>query len=369
MYAHQSLQDLIFLMFYGGTTVLALLAALYLWLRRSNAIAPDVNPPKVLRCCTATFFMAVVLSHVWWFALGFYWLTDDRLVRNITAVALDHVTLVPLAMAMLLRMLQDRHRRFWPWVLTQIPIVVLAFIGIAKHDEFYGLEMLHYWEVTVIVVFVAHYVYALIRYGRWLHDNYADLEHKEVWQSLLFVVIILIIYEIYTTNPGEMVREYLAQANTIFIIVFLLWRVETLQQLEEVIDETITDCDDEPKSASVAVPSNIGALLHDFCETPKLYLLHDLTLTQLSEIVGTNRTYLSCYFAQQGITYNAYINRLRIEHFERIYNESSSLMRPITANQLAYESGFKSYSTFATAFKLFKGQTVTDWMKSRNLQK
>ena len=44
-------------------------------------------------------------------------------------------------------------------------------------------------------------------------------------------------------------------------------------------------------------------------------------------------------------------------------------MRPITANQLAYESGFKSYSTFATAFKLFKGQTVTDWMKSRNLQK
>jgi AraC-like DNA-binding protein len=166
-----------------------------------------------------------------------------------------------------------------------------------------------------------------------------------------------------------MVREYLAQANTIFIIVFLLWRVETLQQLEEVIDETITDCDDEPKSASVAVPSNIGALLHDFCETPKLYLLHDLTLTQLSEIVGTNRTYLSCYFAQQGITYNAYINRLRIEHFERIYNESSSLMRPITANQLAYESGFKSYSTFATAFKLFKGQTVTDWMKSRNLQK
>jgi len=367
MYAHQSLQDLIFLMFYGGTTVLALLSALYLWLRRSNAIAPDVNPPKVLRCWTAAFFMAVVMSHVWWFALGFYWLTDDRLVRNITAVALDHITLVPLAMAMLLRMLQDRRRRLWPWVLAQVPIVAVASIGIVKHDEFYGFEILHYWEVAVITIFIIYYTFALIRYGRWLHENYADLEHKEVWQSLLFVVAIFIIYEIYSTNPGEMIREYLAQVNTIFIIVFLLWRVETLQQLDEVIE---TDAEyDEPKSAAVAVPSNIGSLLHDYCELPKLYLQHDLTLAQLCEAVGTNRTYLSYYFTQQGITYNAYINRLRIEHFERIFSDSITTMRPITATQLAHESGFKSYSTFATAFKLFKGQNVTDWMKSQNLQK
>ena len=30
-------------------------------------------------------------------------------------------------------------------------------------------------------------VRALRQYGRWLRDNYADLEHKEVWQS--FVVL------------------------------------------------------------------------------------------------------------------------------------------------------------------------------------
>ena len=51
------------------------------------------------------------LSHVWWYVLGIYWLTDDRLVRNIVAVTLDHVLLVPLVIALLLRMLQDRRRR------------------------------------------------------------------------------------------------------------------------------------------------------------------------------------------------------------------------------------------------------------------
>ncbi len=50
--------------------------------------------------------------------------TDDRLVRNIVAVTLDHITLVPLVMAFLLRMLQDRQRPLWPWVLCQLPILV-----------------------------------------------------------------------------------------------------------------------------------------------------------------------------------------------------------------------------------------------------
>ena len=42
-------------MFYGGITMLALVAAVYLWLRRGNAIDPAVTPPKVLRLWTGAF--------------------------------------------------------------------------------------------------------------------------------------------------------------------------------------------------------------------------------------------------------------------------------------------------------------------------
>lgn len=55
MYGYQSLQDYLFLMFYGGITMLALVAAVYLWLRRGNAIDPAVTPPKVLRLWTGAF--------------------------------------------------------------------------------------------------------------------------------------------------------------------------------------------------------------------------------------------------------------------------------------------------------------------------
>lgn len=35
---------------------------------------------------------------------------------------------------------------------------------------------------------------------------------------------------------------------------------------------------------------------------------------------------------------------------------------PFTAQQLAHKSGYRSYSTFALAFKQRMGQTVTTWM-------
>ena len=364
MYAPQSLQDILFLMFYSSIAMLALMAGIYLGLRRSNAIAPSVNPPKALRQWTAAFFVTAAMSHVWWFVLGTYWLADDRLVRNIICILLDHITLVPLVMALLLRMLQDRQRKIWPWAATEVIVIGGAAWGIATHDEL-GLDLMHTCQIGIIIIFIIYFVYMLVKYNRWLNENYADLDHKEVWQSLLFAVVLFIIYQIYATNPGDMSREYLSQVNTLIIIVFLLWRVETLQELE------VKEEDEEKETTYATIPTNIytniGTMLQTRCEATQLYLQHDLSLTQLGKAIGTNRTYLSLYFAQQGITYNAYVNRLRITHFEQLYRENVEAHHTFTAQQLALECGFRSYSTFAAAFKQFNGQTVTSWMRCQAL--
>lgn len=349
-------------MLYGAVAILALVSGLYLWLRRSNAIAPDVTPPRALCRWTAAFFITAALSHVWWYVLGVYWLTNDRLVRNIVAVTLDHITLVPLVMALLLHMLQDRQRPLWPWVLTQVPILVAAIVGIVRHDEFYGFDLTTYWQIAVMTLFVLYYIHALIQYGRWLRENYADLEHKEVWQSLLFMAALFVVYEVYFMNPGEMAKEYLAQVETLAIIVFLIWRIETLQQLDDKLSDTSQDDEAAPLSQPATI--NIQQQLEAYCEACLPYLRHDITLQQLALAIGTNRTYLGNYFAQQGITYNAYINRLRIDHFMRCYQESIRSNLPVTATDLAKQSGFRSYSTFSAAFKQFNGQTVAAWMKS-----
>lgn len=114
----------------------------------------------------------------------------------------------------------------------------------------------------------------------------------------------------------------------------------------------------------LAIPSNIEQLLAERCVATQLYLQHDLTILQLSQAVGINRFYLSQYFSRRGTTYNAYINDLRINHFMSLYREAiAQAQQPIIAQQLAIDSGYRSYSTFSLAFKKRMGKSVTAWMR------
>ena len=233
MYEYRGLQDVLFIALYIGVAFLAVVACLYLLFRRGNAFVGDeIKSSRVLRRWTAALLASMTASHVWWYAIGVYWLADDRLVRNITNILLDHMTLVPLTMAVLLALLQDCRRPLWPWLVAQSPIAVFAVEGINRRDMFWGWELPHYWQLAVIAVFISYYIYALWQYNRWLLDNFADLEHKEVWQSLVFVLALFAVYMVYTSNAGELMREYLSQVISIVIIAFLVWRVETLQELE-----------------------------------------------------------------------------------------------------------------------------------------
>lgn len=359
MYEHQGLQDFFFITLYGWATLLAVLVCLYFLFSRGNLFSKTNVPPKELRRWAAAFMASVAASHVWWYVLGVFFLVDDRLVRNIVGIMLDRLTFVPLMMCVLIRMLQDRRRPLWPVAVAFVPIAVIAVYCIVTRNDQFEL-VTEYYSIFVGLVFIIYYVCAVRQYGHWLHDNYADLERKELWQSLLLLACILFIYIAYTSNEGDIATEYLAQLNTLMIIGFLLWRVETLQTLTPIPLDPIVEENVEEAPKGV----NIGALLEQHCDAKQLYLQHDLTLQQLAIAIGTNRTYLGNYFVQQGITYNAYINHLRVEHFIRIYRENRASSRSITAIQLARQSGFYSYSTFSVAFKKFMGITVSEWMKS-----
>ena len=369
MYEYQGLSDALFMALYGAVAMMALLGGLDLMFARGNVVAEKVAPPKALRRWAAAFMAAVVASHVWWFVLGMVWLSADRVVRDTVCIALDLSTLVPLMMAVLLRLLQDRRRLVWPWFAAQLPVVAMAVWGIARGDMSYatggggrpGVMVLY--QMAVILLFLSGYVHALRQYGRWLRDNYADLEHKEVWQSLVVIVAIVAVYCFYTTNGGSLLREYISQLNSILIIAFVVWRVEALSNLTP---ESLTPA--LSPNGEAGGPSSTEAMidgaLKKHCEETLLYLQSDLTLAELARAVCTNRTYLSAYFAGRGITYYGYINRLRIDHFCQLYSQARAEGRTVVAKQLATECGYATYRTFADAFRAQTGKTPTEWMRS-----
>ena len=346
------IHDVFFVLLYGGVIMLDIVAALYLLLRRGNAIAPEVTSPVRLRRWAAAFLIACALSHVFWL----FYVYHLSVTVYIIVCFLDVLMLVPTIAGVMLSMLQDRYRTVWPVLVLMIPAFILLTLCVIREDValFVPASLYIYALFALLMLYL---FFTVRRYGRWLRDNYADLEHKEIWQSLLILVVFLLFFVMYCTTTGESsVLAYLLDVDCIIIAVALLWRVETLQQLSE---------STQPEEASVPTdtPTKIGILLKKHCEDGQLYLQSDLTLAQLAQAVGTNRYYLSQHFAQQGITYNAYINGLRIRHFVRLYQEAVADQRIFTAQQLAFESGFHSYSTFSATFKQMLGMTVTAWMR------
>ena len=391
---HTSPQSILYFMLYGGAATLCVVLCLYLLLSRVNVISPGTMPPVRLRRWAAAFYAAGALGHAWWFLLYLYF-RDNQLMYGtdyspgyVVGEVLDCVSLLITIAGTLIAMLQDRRRPVWPVAVASIPIAVLGALQMAFPAREFLVPALVY-ALAVYVAFTVYMVFAVRQYGRWLNDNYANLEHKEVWQSLSLVLLLLLLVVAYGFASDDP-SFFLIRIADFVLFGLLLWRVETLPKLDaEPAEETFTPpALERPVSAAPAEPTfvpdtmpvmptqpeqpsadpiNIDVdqmeqMLKERCVATQLYLKNNLTLQDLAQAVGTNRSYLSQYFSRQGITYNTYINNLRINHFINRCRELSADGRDIPIQQLAQESGFGSYRTFSRAFLLRTGQSVTEWL-------
>ena len=346
-------QDTLFIILYSMVTATAVLASCYLLFRQGNAFAKDVTPPARLRRWAAAFFAAFALNHLWYMPIIFLSSNEDIRLCDLIGGLLDSMTVFPLIIVVLFAMLQDRRR--------------YAF-----------LPIVYVYSLLMSIGLIIYMVRALRQYGRWLRDNYADLEHKEVWQSFVVLAIILLMFVVYALTNENQIFIYVMLVITAVFICYLLWRVETISDLSILIQsDTAIAVDDEADlnvpdergrgispGVKLSLSQNIGPLLKQYCEEPQLYLQYDISLSQLATSIGINRSYLSKHFAMQGLTYNAYINGLRIQHFIKLYHESVATHLPIMVQQLALQSGFRSYSTFNAVFKQSMGTTATEWMRN-----
>lgn len=362
-FEHISRELILFFILYGITGVVPLIAALYLLLRRANAIVPGVTPPLRLRRWTASFFTVTTLAHVWW--LLFYIYSGDlQSMSYMLIVMLDCVLLFTTFTGMLLAMLQDHRRPVWPSLVTMIPFVALGGAFMIYPSNLLE-NIIAAYLVLVGLLFTGHIVVAIRQYGRWLNDNYADLENKKVWLCQVVALACMLLFVLYILAV-DMVLIWFIHVIELVLVGLLLWRVETLPLLAQ---NTAEPSQSDPLTLSPSNPftstidlEQIDRLLKDHCVVTQLYLQHELSLQDLAQAIGANRSYLSQYFSRKSITYNTYINNLRIDYFIKRNQELTAARQAVVAQELAYESGFSSYRTFSRAFTQRMGQSVTTWM-------
>jgi len=374
---------LLFFSLYGVTGVVPFIAAIYLLLRRGNAFAAEITPPLRLRRWAASFFGMVSLSHVWWmlvYVYSFHFLS----VGYVAAVMLDCLSLLTTIAGTLLAMLQDRRRSVRPVFVGMLPVVVLGVVFMVWPNDVL-MNIAFAYTVLFFMLFALYVAIAVRQYGRWLRDNFADLEHKEMWLTTLLSLVFMLLFIFYAVVDFSIGLMCFLHFTELTIFALLLWRVETLPTLQ---DQSLSSSDGDVNAHGESSPevqptpssdegcqcgadkittksdfTQIERQLAEHCVDTQLYLQHDLTLSQLAKAIGSNRTYLGQYFSSHGTTYNAYINDLRIRHFVSRCLEAVRNGQSVTAQQMASQSGYRSYSTFSLAFKQRMGQSATAWMR------
>lgn len=376
--------------------------AVYLLVSKRNAFGSEIVTDQRLRRKAGWMILIYVLVYLANIPL-YFWLSDNQQLSEMVSVTLDMMVTYPTVLYFMLELLQDRRR--WDNRLLWLSLLaVMPLTGWLLTHWSWWIGVLYGLYLTELVTFIVWYVRATKAYHRFLADNYADLEHKElVWSWMILSSIFLsTINYLLTMFQSDMhtivVCTYAIHlADTIFIAL-IVWYIDHQQVLEPLAEESVeevqksqegeaveteamepgtmeteametTNTHEVPASRKDIIIYKTGELLRKHCEEAQLYLQRDLSLKTLAQACHTNRTYLGLYFASQGITYYIYINKLRIDHFQSLYREAmKEKSTSFTLQQLSKDSGFLSYNTFSRAFVSCTGISVSKWQEQVNLE-
>jgi len=362
--------------------------ALYLLTSSRNAFGSKLVTDQCLRRKAGRLIFIYVLIYLANIPMVL-WLADDLQLLQMVSVTVDMTIWCPVVLHFLLELLQDR--RHWDNRLLLFSVLaVMPLTGWLLTGHAWWKWAVYGMYLAEVAFFIGWYIRAAIAYRRFLADNYADLEHKEVtwsWIILSSMFFSLINYMLMLFQSDMQVcvaLSYIFHFADILFFGIIVWYIDNQQMLEPLTaetgveelpkeqetetDETTNTLTDQTTREDVIV-TKTGALLRKYCEEAQLYLQHDLSLKTVAQECKTNRTYLGRYFASQGLTYYTYINKLRINHFQSLYREALKKKNtPPTIQQLSTDSGYVSYNTFSRAFLVCTGISVRQWLEQVKLE-
>ncbi len=118
----------------------------------------------------------------------------------------------------------------------------------------------------------------------------------------------------------------------------------------------------EKSSLDEELATDIRRKLLTLMESGKPYLDSELTLPQLAEQLRVTTHHLSRVVNEQcGQNFADFVNQYRVEEFKRRLLDAQ--LNHLKIEEIAYQSGFSTKSTFQSAFKKFTGLTPSEYRR------
>lgn len=234
-----------------------------------------------------------------------------------------------------------------------------TMIGIKGH--FFFISRL------IFLVQVVYYVFTAIKlankHNKRVANYFSDIEGITLnWvRDLSWVIFFVAIASITFAIIG---RSYFTRHDVSLLIPSIIFSVVLFEigfkanqqvQIKEKIIEPEKHHDvkyDAPKEHDGELKTRLIQLF----ENDKIYKQADLRITTISEMLGTNRTYISKLINDEfGMNFNEFVNQYRIGESKKLLTGKDRSL--FTLEYIAEESGFGSVNSFTRAFKKAEGTT------------
>ena len=221
-------------------------------------------------------------------------------------------------------------------------------------------DILSCYLLVYLIAFSVFYVIAVVQYSRKLKNEFSDLEHRDVWWSLVvfgLTHLSKVVYPLFE-NSSSYVPLYIYFSVNLLASFALLYYVGQFKPSAEVLEKE-EELPAQKETSESDVDDWLGQKLKEKCEDGRMYLDPTLSMSVLCEAIGTNREYLRMYFMVHGTNYYDYINGLRIEEAVRLMQQNGG----INISDLSERCGFSSESTLRRAVQKAKGISLSEYRK------
>ena len=304
---------------------------------------------------------------------------DSAILMNMSTYFLCY-SLFSSALIMLLDRFYITKRRVWThiilWIIFSTLSGVVLFLlpsGIMQKISLFALAV---WLVVFGVVLARRVIIAYRRAIRIFNETQADDIGAYIeWLSIFtyWALIFGVGCGLLTFLPDEYVFIWILSSIPFYSYLFYSYQNYLLfyEQVENAFEqdiqseeELLTNSETEHEIVSEKeVPKSYTEFIERVDNWIKTdgYVQQGLTIKELSEILYTNRTYLSAYIkTTYKMTFREWITSLRLEYAKNILKEHPE----INIQKLAESSGFLSQSNFIKLFSEKEGCTPAKWKKS-----
>ena len=284
------------------------------------------------------------------------------------------------AMITLLDRFYITRKRSWTHIILWVifsslsGVVLLLLPGGAVQNV--ALLALAAWLVIYGLVLARRVIVAYRRAVRIFDDTHADDIGAYIkWLSIFtyWALIFGVGCGLLTFLPDKYVFIWILSSIPFYSYLFYSYQNYLLfyEQVENAFEqdiqseeELLTNSGTEPEMVSEEeVPVSYTEIIEKVANWIKTdgYVQQGLTIKELSEILHTNRTYLSAYIkTTYKMTFREWITGLRLEYAKNILKEHPE----INVQKLAEASGFLSRSNFIKSFADKEGCTPAKWRKA-----